>query len=307
MSTSDPRPELAVIAVTHNSAHVLPDWISSLEAIAGREQLELCIVDSGSSPAQRKLTEEQAATRVEHLVSLPNVGYGAACNAGAEATSAPVLLFTNPDVQIRSLPDRALDGQGLEGALVGGYALSPHRPLGFAEAPRLRSEAEELVLGRWSRAYGRCASGPAWVSGAALMIERTAFDRIGGFSPAFFMYFEDADLAMRHRYAGGHVELDEGFVIDHIGGKSSEEEVAASLAPALSGVHRLSGRRFAKRYGRPWHGALLYVLLAAAYLPRQLLAHQIRDRSSPREALDYLLCLLRPSRALRKLTSPPTP
>ncbi len=302
MSGNGSGARLAVITVTHDSAHVLPEWLAALEAVCDRDAIELCVADSGSSPAQRELLEEQASGRVEHFLTLPNLGFGGGCNAGAAATSAPLLLFLNPDAQVRSLPARVFAGNGLGGALVGGFALDPDRPLGFTNPPGFRSEAEELALGRLSRAYRRRPDDPAWVSGAALLIERADFDHIGGFSPAFFMYFEDADLCMRHRYAGGRVELDAGLVIDHASGKSSGEEVKTSLGPALDGVHRLSGRRFAERHGRPWQGAALYLLMAVAYLPRRLAA-MVRDRRPAREMLDTLLCLLRPSRALRVLTS----
>lgn len=302
MSAGEAGPRLAVITVTHDSAHVLPEWLAALEAVGDRDLTELCVADSGSSPAQREQLEAQVSGRVEHFLALPNLGFGGGCNAGAAATSAPLLLFLNPDAQVRSLPARIFTGNGLRGALVGGFALDPDRPLGFTNPPGFRSEAEELTLGRFSRAYGRGPEDPAWVSGAALLIERSDFDHIGGFSPAFFMYFEDADLCMRHRYAGGHVELDEGLVIDHASGHSSEEDVKESLGPALDGVHRLSGRRFAERHGRPWQGAVLYLLMALAYVPRRL-ASMVRDRRPPREMLDAVLCLLRPSRALRKLTS----
>lgn len=302
MSGNGAGPRLAVITVTHDSAHVLPEWLAALEAVCDRDLTELCVADSGSTPAQLELLEEQVSGRVEHFLTLPNLGFGAGCNAGAAATSAPLLLFLNPDAQVRSLPARVLAGDGLGGALVGGFALDPDRPLGFSNPPGFRSEAEELALGRWSRAYQRGPDDPAWVSGAALLIERSDFDHIGGFSPAFFMYFEDADLCMRHRYAGGSVELDEGLVIDHASGKGSEAEVKESLGPALDGVHRLSGRRFAERHGRPWQGAALYLLMALAYLPRRL-ASMVRDRRPAPEILDTLLCLLRPRRALDKLTS----
>lgn len=298
MSGLAAAPRLAAVAVTHDSAHVLPEWIAAFERLPQRELIELCVVDSGSSPAQREAIEAQAAGRVERFVPLSNVGFGAACNAGVEATGAPGLLFVNPDAQVRSLPARALSGEDLGDTLLGGFALSPWRPLGFAEAPGLRQEAEELTLGGRSRAYGRCESGPAWVSGAALLIGRPAFERIGGFSPAFFMYFEDADLALRHRCAGGCVELDRELVIEHAGGQSSEEP--AALAAALEAVNRLSGRRFAVRYGRPWDGAILYLLLALAYVPRRLLAG-LRDRDGLRAALEQAVCLLCPGRALRRL------
>lgn len=299
MSGLAAAPRLAAIAVTHDSARVISEWIAAFERLPRRGSIELCVVDSGSSPAQREAIEAEVDDRVERFLPLPNVGFGAACNAGAEATEAPGLLFVNPDVQVRSLPSRALSDDGLGDALLGGFALSPWRSLGFAAAPGLRQEAEELTLGGRSRAYGRCDSEPAWVSGAALLIGRDAFERIGGFSPAFFMYFEDADLALRHRCAGGRVELDEELVIEHAGGQSSEG--AGALSSALEAVNRLSGRRFAIRYGRPWDGALLYLLLALAYVPRRLLAGLLRDRIGIGAALDDAVFLLCPGRALRKL------
>lgn len=300
MSAPEAAPRLAAIAVTHDSARVLPEWIAAFERLPERELIELCVVDSGSSPTQRELIEAQVAGRIERFRALANVGFGAACNEGAAATEAPNLLFVNPDARVRSLPARATEEGGLGDTLLGGFALAPPRPLGFAAPPGLRQEAEELVLGRWSRAYARCEDSPAWVSGAALLIGRAAFERIGGFSPAFFMYFEDADLAMRHRCAGGSVALDEGFGVEHLSGQSSAGDDRAGLT--LGGVNRLSGRRFAVRYGRPWDGAVLYVLLMLAYAPRHTLARLLRDRRGLRAAFEELLLLLRPGRALRRLT-----
>lgn len=291
--------QLTAIAVTHDSAHVLPGWIEALEASGDRERIELCVVDSGSSAEQLAAMREQAAGRVDAFLALPNVGYGAACNAGAAATGGQTLLLTNPDVEVLSLPSRALEERGLGDALVGGFATEPERPLGFAKLPGWEEEAQELALGRWSRAYKRSAEAPAWVSGAALMIAREAFDRIGGFSPAFFMYFEDADLCARHRCGGGRVELDGDLVIRHGSGKSTEG--VASLGAALDGVNRLGGRRFSARYGAPWQRPVLYLLLACAYLPRRVLAQTLRDRRPLAVTLDQVACLLFPRRALRKL------
>lgn len=295
-----PRARLAVIAVAHDSAHILPAWIDALEAVAPRERLEICVVDSGSSSAHLARSEELTRGRVDRFLALPNVGYGAACNAGAAATVAPTLLFVNPDAEVVSLPARALDGGGLESRLLGAFATDPLRPLGFARLPTFREEASELALGRWSKAFARSAEAPAWVSGAALMVDRGPFELVGGFSPAFFLYFEDADLCARHTCAGGSIELDPDLVVRHAAGKSSDGSESSSIGGIIDGVNRLSGRRFAVRYGRPWDAVLLYLLLIFAYLPRRIasiVAH--RDPIGP--SLDYCASVLSPGRGLRKI------
>lgn len=293
------RASLAVITVTHDSAHVLPSWIDALEAVAPRERLELCVVDSGSSPTQLARSEELARGRIDKFVAMPNVGFGAGCNLGAAATSAPTLLFCNPDADVVSLPPSALDGEGIGDRLIGAFDADLSLPLGFARLPTFREEAAELALGRWSKAFKRSATAPAWVSGAALMVGREAFDRIGGFSPAFFMYFEDADLCARHSCAGGSIELDPDLVVRHAAGQSTEGG-QSPIAGAIDGVNRLSGRRFAVRYGRPWDALLLYLLLVFAYLPRRIasiVAH--RDPLGP--SLDYCADVLIPARGLRRI------
>lgn len=299
--TASGTPQLAVVTVTHDSAHVLGDWLESLSAVDNADRMEVCVVDSGSSNDQLATMEAQARPWVSTFLQLGNVGFGRACNAGADATTGAIVLFTNPDTRLHSLPERAVNDEGLDGALVGAFARGPDRPLGFARLPRTREEAQKLALGAWSRTYERSDEDPAWVSGAALMIERDRFRRLGGFSPAFFMYFEDADLCARHRQAGGTIELDADFVVEHGHGESAGGDAAGSLDGPLDGVNRLSARRFATRYGARWHGAMLYVILVVAYVPRRVAVELTRNRRSPREALDYVICLLAPRRALRRL------
>ena len=45
----------------------------------------------------------------------------------------------------------------------------------------------------------------AWVSGAACLVARRAFDAVGGFDPGFFLYKEEEDLFLRIRRGGGRV------------------------------------------------------------------------------------------------------
>jgi len=61
-----------------------------------------------------------------------------------------------------------------------------------------------------------------FVIGAALLIRRSIFDKVGGFDPHFFMYAEETDLQKRLSVAGGKVLFTPDAVITHLSGGSSE-------------------------------------------------------------------------------------
>jgi hypothetical protein len=296
------RPAVAVVAVTHDSAHAIGSWVDALEATGMRDRMELCVVDSGSRREQLALLRSAVGDRVDVLLERPNLGYGRAGNEGAAATTAPVLLFTNPDCRVRSVPARVWAGDGLGGRVLGAFKVldgQARRSLGFAHPPNVRWQVGSL-LGS-ARAWERTDHSPAWVSGAALMIERSEFDRLGGFADDLFMYFEDADLCARHRAGGGAVALDDDLVVEHDSASSSSVPDRERLLSALDAINRRSGRVYARRHGRWWHAPALYALLALAYVPRRLASTLLARRGRRDLAVTVVLDLLFPGRALRRL------
>jgi len=296
-------PIAAIVVVTHNSSQVIPGWLDAVEALAETNALELCVVDSGSSEEELQVLRDQVGGRVGALVTLPNVGFGRACNAGAEATSAPVLLFTNPDTRVLSLPAAVQAGEPIDGSVLGAYCLEPdgsRSPLGFRHFPMARLEARNLLLGGHTDTYPRTADNPEWVLGAALAVSRTDFKRIGGFYSGLFLYFEDADLCAVHVERGGRIALDTGFVVEHKGADSSQPRYDVHL----DGVARQSGRIFAARHGRRWHAAALYALFVLWYVPRRVAFALVR-RALGRYGKGSIRVLVRdlllPGRVIRRL------
>jgi N-acetylglucosaminyl-diphospho-decaprenol L-rhamnosyltransferase len=294
-------PPLAVITVTHNSSDAIAGWLDALERTGRRDQLEIIVVDSGSNDADRERLRELVRGRVDHLRLEQNVGYGAAGNIGAGVARASTLLFLNPDAEIVSMPERLFDGP-LDDTLIGGFHLTDagrRVPLGYRHAPTGRWQVNRLLLGRHSRAFVHASHDPAWVSGAALAVDRTRFAALGGFSPDFFLFFEDADLCVRFRAAGGRVEVDPSFEMRHRWHGSSGER-----ARTLAGVSKLSGRTFAKRHDGAHWVPLLYLAMVGLYLPRRVLLLLLR-RLLRREATPAIGTLvldeLRPSRVTRLL------
>jgi N-acetylglucosaminyl-diphospho-decaprenol L-rhamnosyltransferase len=78
--------------------------------------------------------------------------------------------------------------------------------------------AGAILLRRTRRHHDRVA--PGWVSGVALMVRRAEFLAVGGFDPAFFMYYEDVDLCRRYRARGLELERVVEACVVHEGGRS---------------------------------------------------------------------------------------
>ena len=74
------------------------------------------------------------------------------------------------------------------------------------------------AFGGWDRSSVRNVD---IVSGCFFLINRTLWDRLGGFDPAFFMYGEEADLCLRARKLGARPIVSPSATIVHYGGAST--------------------------------------------------------------------------------------
>jgi N-acetylglucosaminyl-diphospho-decaprenol L-rhamnosyltransferase len=298
-----PEPELlaAVITVTYNSSAQMPAWIGAIEALGVRDRLEVCVVDSGSDLAERRALRANVAPRVDHLLLESNRGFGRSCNAGVAATTAPVLIFANPDTRLLTLPT-GLSGPWPEGAAVGAvnHSSVPPMPNAFRHVPTAGWQAMDMILGRFSPpVYVRAAEAATWLSGSALAISRTDFQRAGGFPDDIFLYFEDLDLCLAHRRRGGRIVVDRDWAVEHPGGAGTPE-----VGDSMDAVARLSGRRFVRHHQGPGRAALLYLVLVAFYVPRRaagILLRRARGGDASLSVARLVLDLIRPARVMRRL------
>ncbi len=209
---------LAVVIVTYENADHIERTLELLQP-----QLEpvdeLVVVDNASRDATAARVRRSAvdARVIEQGV---NTGFAAASNAGAAASSAPLLLFLNPDARpapgslaaLRAA-DEAEPGWGAwqalvtmnDGATINSSGNVTHF-LGMGWA------------GRCGEPVGRAPAQPAEVSfasGAALMVRREAWLDVGGFDERYFMYGEDLDLGLRLWLRGWGVGIVPAARVEH--------------------------------------------------------------------------------------------
>jgi N-acetylglucosaminyl-diphospho-decaprenol L-rhamnosyltransferase len=212
------RPAVAVVVVCHDSAGDLAATLPALTPQLGPAD-ELVVVDNASRDGTARAARElaPAATVIE---TGANLGFAGGCHAGARASTAPLLLFLNPD---------AVPAPGCIEALA---ACAERRPGWGAWQALVTMDGGRLVNTAGNEVHflgfgwaGRCGAPVAAVdgaaaevgfaSGAALVVRRVAWDAAGGFDPRYFMYGEDLDLSLRLRLAGWGIGIEPRAVVEH--------------------------------------------------------------------------------------------
>jgi N-acetylglucosaminyl-diphospho-decaprenol L-rhamnosyltransferase len=209
---------IAVVIVTYRS----PERVGgTLHALSGqmREDDELVVVDNGSHDGTVEAVRRASSRAIVHEQE-ENAGFAAGCNVGAAATRAPLLLLLNPDA--RPAPG-CLDALRTVAAKRPDWAA--WQALVTMHDGALVNTAGNVVhyLGMgWA---GRCgqpvAAAPddlaevAFPSGAALLVRRTDWDRLGGFDDRYFMYCEDLDLGLRLWLRGRAVGIAPHARVEH--------------------------------------------------------------------------------------------
>jgi N-acetylglucosaminyl-diphospho-decaprenol L-rhamnosyltransferase len=246
-----------VVVVSYNSRAHLRAAVAPLAEV---REFRVIVVDNDSADGSVESVSELPLTIVR---SGTNGGFAHGCNLGWRAGEAPFVLFLNPDAAID--PESVLRlVRVVEDPAVGAAApkiLRPDGGLHYSQRrfPRLRSlYAQALFLHRlfpradWSdevirtqEAYAAPGS-PDWVSGACVMVKRSALKELDGLDEGFFMYWEDTDLCRRLRTFGFGVRYEPGAVAVHVGGASGAR---SELVPVLAASRIRYSKKHRTRLG----------------------------------------------------------
>ncbi|SFH89021.1 glycosyltransferase family 2 protein [Cryobacterium levicorallinum] len=253
------------MTVTYNSSAALGDFLESVKASESSPP-PVTVADNLSADVDE--TRSIASSFGAIVLSLGrNLGYGGAINAAVRSVplSYDFVLVSNPDVLVHPGAISAL--QDVLRANPGAAAVGP-RILNSdgstypsaRRIPSLRTGVGHALFSRiwpsnpWTRSYraenetGTGVRPVGWLSGACLLIRRSAFDEIGGFDQAFFMYFEDVDLGYRLGRAGWLNLYVPASVVTHTGAHSTSTDALRMIA-----AHHESAYLFLSRKYRSWY------------------------------------------------------
>jgi N-acetylglucosaminyl-diphospho-decaprenol L-rhamnosyltransferase len=262
--------------------------------------MRVIVVDNASEDGVLKTVDDAPI----HVLKQPdNRGFAYGCNVGWRAGSARYVLLLNPDAvidppSVERLVD-VLEREGnvgicapliraADGSLEFSQRRFPTVRATFAQAlfaHRLfpRAEWSDQLI-RDARAY-EVGGAPPWVSGACMLVRRTALETLCGLDEGFFLYGEDADLCRRMRDAGWDVRFEPTASVVHIGGASAPRD---DLLPVLAA----SRLRFARKHCDRRTAALVRAGIALSALTHA--AFTTKGRSARRGHLAALAYTVSP-------------
>jgi len=246
----------ASLVVYENSSAMLAELLQSLPGF-----LPVVVVDN--SPTVELEQFFAGFSQVTYRFSGCNLGYGKGHNLGiALSPPSDFHLIMNPDVVVRpgALEQmlRCMDNDSRIGVLCP-QVCNPDGSLQFLN--RRYPTVLDLFLRRFVP-HGAFTERRAWhemrdigydaacdvesVSGAFMLCRRTLLEKLGGFDPRYFMYFEDVDLSRECHRAGYRTVYCPDAVVVHQWARASYRNLRLTV------VHIINMIRYFNKWGWKW-------------------------------------------------------
>ncbi|NEQ74834.1 MAG: tetratricopeptide repeat protein [Okeania sp. SIO2C9] len=210
------KPGVAVIILSLNGAKLLSELFASFELYNSYENLELVVVDHGSTDNSIDVCMEWSEKLPITIIARgENYSFSNSNNVGVDETRAPLLLFMNNDITLCQdiIPQMVeLIQQDENLGMVGvklldivsdkSLAFPPTQHLGVQIYFHSQNEPFYPFEVRYAPQLLKVQSAP-WkvpvVTGALMMCRREDFQKVGGFNEDYFYGYEDVDLCLTIR------------------------------------------------------------------------------------------------------------
>ncbi|UGB37555.1 glycosyltransferase [Frateuria soli] len=227
------RPLVSIVIPVYGKLAYTLACLRSLARHGARAPFEVIVVDDASPDDSAELLAR--VTNLRLLRNTHNLGFVDSCNAGAAAARGEFLLFLNNDTQVTA---------GWLDALLACFA--ERVDCGIAGARLVYPDGRLQEAGGLVFADGSCWNTGRfedrdahayqyrrrtdYVTGAALLVRREIFDRVGGFDTRYRpAYYEDTDLAFSIRQLGLAVYYQPASLVVHCEGITSGVDIGSGV------------------------------------------------------------------------------
>lgn len=228
--------DVSIVIVNYKTTDLIINCINSIRKHTKEISYEIIIVDNNS--------EDDCYNTLKRLFPQDNIifiqldenkGFGMANNEGFKVAKGRNVFCLNPDTLLLNnaikILSSYLDEHHNVGACGGNlydedlqptHSFYRFLPSFFWELNVLSFERLERLLYGNNRKFNNTNKplSVGYITGADLMIKKEVLEQTGGYSPDFFMYYEETDLCCRIRRKGYKIMSIPYAEIQHLEGKS---------------------------------------------------------------------------------------
>jgi hypothetical protein len=262
--------KLSVIIVNYNHKYFPRLAVEALEKSKTNFPFEIIVVDNASQDEESLgfLERAHAEKRITLIKSEQNVGFGQGNHKGVQYAKGKYLFFHNPDVTVE--PDSLQkmvdflekhEDIGLIGPKLvysgGKVQESCRRNMRWTDLifkrtflgklPFFRKRVQKYLMEDFDHDKIQDVD---LITGAAMMMSRSVYDKVGGFDPRYFLFMEDFDLCRMVKKAGFRVVYYPGASMLHYHKRLSDGSFLKLLTRRVFWLHVSS----ALKYFWKWKG-----------------------------------------------------
>ncbi len=203
-------PEIAasIVTINWNSGEMTAEAIDSLLAQTIVDELEIVVVDNGSTDSSDRALEKKFGDRIILVRARSNLGYAGGSNAGAaRATGRYVIFFNNDAVACAEWASQLVNAADNDDTL----GMCTSRIMCYDDRSVIDNVGHNISGDGIGRSRGhlqpmsaeyKTAAETLLASGCAGLYRRDLFEQVGGFDEDFFAYCEDSDIGLAIRGLG---------------------------------------------------------------------------------------------------------
>lgn len=272
---------VSIVIVNYNAGALLADCVAA--ALPQAQQIVVIDNDSSDDSLCRLAARFPAEPRLTLIRAGRNLGFAAGCNRGVRAATGTHVLFLNPDCLLNGDTLRRLV-EVLEAdprvGMVGGLLTNPDGSEQGGGRRALPTPWRSFVRG-----FGLYRLAPRWpalffdfhlsnqplpkqpvevetISGALMLVRRTAMAAVGSWDEGYFLHCEDLDWCLRFRRNGWKILFVPDAVAVHYQGSCSRSR------PIFVEWHKHKGMlRFYRKFFRDQYpGPLMWLVALGVWL-----------------------------------------
>jgi len=232
------NPKIVAIIVTYNSEQFIGTCLDSLLS-EGYDNLEILVVDNDSKD---KTIDVLADYKNIILIKRPNEGFGRSANLATEVVhESDYIFFLNPDTKIEIGFINSIKPYLIK-YLNENVIIIPQQQTFNKEFLTCGNGMDIFGFSRWYQSIDEINK-VFYADGAALVITKRAFEKLGGFDPDYFMFHEDVDLSWKAHLLGIHFIQAQDAIVYHWSGGCLEGGALKNGKLTTSTTRRYFGER----------------------------------------------------------------